>query len=461
MRRWRCALAALTIALGGWVNSDAQSSGSAPLLWFDVYRFPETDSTCIVELAYSIERNSLRFQNAGGYWVAGAEIENRFYRGDSLIFQTRFLVEDTVGSKDQVRGGQKLLEFRRYRFRPGRYGIVVTLKDRHTGQTRTLTDTVEVAGRRTKELVASDLILASSVRRAPSPTSGYWRNGLEVVPNASRVYGKGLESLGFYAEVYGLRRRADGASCYWMAVRVSDEFGRSPVRYAGKSHLIQGTACAVHGTVDVSSLERGGYLLTVTVHDCVTGDSVQLSRHFFVVRPGTPVASASESESGRSLASEYANMPEAKLDSLYELIKYIASRDEQEIYPRLDLGGKRRFMTSFWLRRDPDPSTPENEARRDYFRRVEYANVHFSYGRAPGWKTDRGRVLLQYGWPDQVDRHVGEMIENPYEVWTYEKVQGGVEFIFVDRRRVGNYELVYSTAVGEIREEQWMRYLYR
>ena len=61
-------------------------------------------------------------------------------------------------------------------------------------------------------------------------------------------------------------------------------------------------------------------------------------------------------------------------------------------------------METFWYRRDPTPDTVENEFREEYFRRVMYANERFG-GRIPGWKTDRGRIYIVYGPPDEIDSH--------------------------------------------------------
>lgn len=463
MREARKKLFCLLLLLwfAGTGSAFAQGAPGGPVFWMATYAFPETDSTCLVEVFYSITRASLEYRNRQGFLSASATIDQAILRGDSVIFRSSLSIRDTVSSAAEIKGGQRILEFRRFRVRVSRYAFSATLQDANSGLSRTIVDTVDARPYRKNELVGSDLILTSRLASAPEPTSAYWRNGLEVVPNVSRVYGTGLERLGFYGEVYGLRKRSDGLACYSMDVRVNDAYGSTPVRYSGRSHLVEGTSCAIHGALDLSEFTGGTYLLTVTVHDCVTGDSLEFHSYFHVVRPRVAATSGTAQSVGSSQASEYATMNEAQLDSVFRLVRYIATNEERDVYEHLDLDGKRRFLDSFWLRRDPDATTPENEAKLDYLRRVAYANAHFSYGKREGWRTDRGRVLLQYGWPDQVDREVGEMIENPYEIWTYQNVQGGVIFVFVDRRRTGEYELVHSTARGEIRSEDWSQYLYR
>jgi len=87
-----------------------------------------------------------------------------------------------------------------------------------------------------------------------------------------------------------------------------------------------------------------------------------------------------------------------------------------------------RFIRAFWARRDPSPETPENEFKDEHLRRIAYANAHFSVTGKPGWKTDRGRLYIVAGPPDQVQRNpFGRTFDsrgNPAseydsEIWTY------------------------------------------
>ena len=93
--------------------------------------------------------------------------------------------------------------------------------------------------------------------------------------------------------------------------------------------------------------------------------------------------------------------------------------------------------------------------RSEFLRRVALANERYPRFGKEGWRTDRGRVLIVYGEPDQIDRHPSESEGKPYETWQYYQLEGGVEFDFLDRNGFGNYELVNSTKRGEIRDDDW------
>jgi hypothetical protein len=72
-----------------------------------------------------------------------------------------------------------------------------------------------------------------------------------------------------------------------------------------------------------------------------------------------------------------------------------------------------------------------------------------------GWKTDRGRVYILYGEPDEIERYPDSEGRKPFEVWRFQKIEGGVEFVFVDRWKNGNYELITSTKRGELQDPNW------
>ena len=74
---------------------------------------------------------------------------------------------------------------------------------------------------------------------------------------------------------------------------------------------------------------------------------------------------------------------------------------------------REQFIEAFWQRRDPTPDTVENEFKEEHYRRIAYANERFSSG-IPGWRTDRGRIYIMWGKPDQLESHTqGELYNRP------------------------------------------------
>src|SRR5260370_26802110 len=108
--------------------------------------------------------------------------------------------------------------------------------------------------------------------------------------------------------------------------------------------------------------------------------------------------------------------------------------------------GKRRFLRDFWRKRGPTPDTPENEQMVAFYGRIAQANQRFREGRGasiPGWRTDRGRIFLVQGEPDDVRR---EPARGPSYAWENWKSTKGRElyYLCLDRPRLGTYSLVYT-----------------
>src|SRR3984885_6165372 len=101
---------------------------------------------------------------------------------------------------------------------------------------------------------------------------------------------------------------------------------------------------------------------------------------------------------------------------LYENVIYIINDEKRAAFKQLSNDEERdNFIEAFWQRRDPTPDTEENEYKEEHYQRIAYANEHFAAG-VPGWRTDRGRIYIVFGKPDEIDSHPsGGTYERPME----------------------------------------------
>jgi bla regulator protein blaR1 len=156
-------------------------------------------------------------------------------------------------------------------------------------------------------------------------------------------------------------------------------------------------------------------------------------------QPG-PAAQNGDAGAGQTKAA-----PSPYLNWLNEDVVYIITPRERTAFLKLKTDEERdHFIEQFWERRNPTPGAPENEFKKEHYRRIAYANRHFASG-VPGWETDRGRIYIVYGPPDEIDAHPsGTGTEYPFEVWTYRHVEGigdNVSVRFVDRSGTGDYRI--------------------
>jgi GWxTD domain-containing protein len=142
---------------------------------------------------------------------------------------------------------------------------------------------------------------------------------------------------------------------------------------------------------------------------------------------------------------------------LNEDVVWIITDQERAAFKQLSNDEERdNFIEAFWQRRDPTPDTEENEYKEEHYRRIAYANEHYAAG-IPGWKSDRGRIYIIYGPPDENDSHPsggtyerpmdeggGETSTFPFEDWRYRYIEGiGQEVIieFVETCMCGDYHM--------------------
>jgi GWxTD domain-containing protein len=167
-----------------------------------------------------------------------------------------------------------------------------------------------------------------------------------------------------------------------------------------------------------------------------------------------PLTEKQKKANAKSLKQELSKTYKKWLD---EDVAYIITPEERAAFKQLSNDEERdQFIEAFWQRRDPTPDTSENEFKEEHYRRIEYANEHFAAG-VPGWRTDRGRMYIMYGAPDEIESHPsggtyerpmdeggGETSTYPFEDWRYRYLEGigdNIIIEFVDTCMCGEYHM--------------------
>ena len=138
-------------------------------------------------------------------------------------------------------------------------------------------------------------------------------------------------------------------------------------------------------------------------------------------------------------------------------VRWIITDQELAAFKHLSNDEERdQFIENFWLRRNPNPDSPDNEYREEHYARIAYANEHFAAGKQ-GWRTDRGHIYIAFGKPDSIDSHPsggnyerpteeggGNTSTFPFEVWHYRYLEGigdNIDIEFVDTCMCGDYHM--------------------
>jgi GWxTD domain-containing protein len=288
----------------------------------------------------------------------------------------------------------------------GDYLLSVTLADRDSRR-KSLVEAQHTIADLTGLPTLSDIGFIS-----PSEGSGGSRwPGFQ--PNVRRSYGDVEEGIQFYYELYG----AEDDSVT-VAYRIR-EIGGEEV-YSDTSRFAGADGVGHLGQVPMDTLRNGPYELEVALVGDTGAPVVSRSGDFEINRE--------EFYLGRDVTDAVA------------LLVYIATSGFIDSFEKADVEERRRLWEQFWREKDPTPATPRNEFYKEHLERFRYANEHFKAGLTEGWRTDRGRIYITEGPPDEVDSYSMEIDRNPTEVWFY--FDNGRRYVFVDETGFGDYVLV-------------------
>jgi GWxTD domain-containing protein len=369
-----------------------------------------------------------------------------------LELWTRAWSQMIAGSLLGVAGASSAEHFQ-FAARPGRYAIVVVVADSASGRLRRQRIEVAAYSQRPR---ASDLLVAGAVRQPAAgdttARSGEIRKGaLFLEAPGWPVATPDRSQLGYYLELYA--QRPETAS---VAARVVDTAGKQYAATEAQRIALPGGGGVAAGLLDLSGLPPGAYRLTLIVE---TPDS-QLAREAPFVMTGFGHQGAAAPDA-QAEPDSLLGLSEAKLDSMYAPLVYLLGSDERGVYRGLTTDGKRTFLRQFWKSRDPTPRTARNEAEEAFYHTVAEADRLYREGGGAGvrgWRTDRGRIYIRFGPPDEVLNQTVARGTRPYQVWKYTRVKG-LKFVFLDSTSFGNYELIWTDERSEPSRPDWQQQL--
>ena len=444
----RAVLCALLVA--GVPASSQESGPPDPLrLLVDLARFRGADDTRTqVEVYYTFSRNALTYTPDSAGFSGAGDLTLLVSRGDSLIIADRWLVPhvlgDTAGIEEMNLVGKTSMQLA-----GGQYIVRMILRDRNNPSHQdSVVLRVPVKPFDARQPVLSDVEFASTIRQG-SAGGQFYKNTLDVIPNVGGLYGE-KQRLFYYAEAYNLTHGEGERGNYTLRSTVFDAVGREVVSRERPKRGV-GESSVLVDQFPVDKLRSGTYTLVLALMDTQSTTLSSTGKKFFVYNSTLGVDSTLLAAGSSLPLQVYMSLGEDDLDREFDEAKYAATDAEKRQYSDLEgADAKRQFLTDFWRRRPAG-------LRDVYMGRVEYTNrVYPAMGRM-GYRTDRGRVYIMYGPPDDIERHPSETETRPYEIWSYNNIQGGVIFVFVLRNPGGDHELVHSTHRNELRDDNWDR----
>ncbi|MDK9700756.1 MAG: GWxTD domain-containing protein [bacterium] len=303
----------------------------------------------------------------------------------------------------------------------------------------------------TKQFTLSSLLVCSDIREDSGSSDEFHRNGFRVIPYAERTFSPQQPLLYLYWEQYN--QLPDTLLHYTVQITNSD--GNVVKSLPDRTKQFSSDRGVNMESVPLRSLSAGTYTVSVIATLVPSGRSTKAhTRIHYVFDRGT----GTQVMVGDTLTPQVL-VPVRDLH-------YIVDEKVLETVKLLPDIEQLQWLTDFWAERDPTPGTAVNEKMEDYRKQLA-STTKFSSGEKEGWQTDRGRILLTFGPPDDINDSSFESTlfseeayhdsgtNRPFVIWRYNTLAGGVVFVFGDLRLWGDYQLMHSTMPGEKTDPNW------
>jgi GWxTD domain-containing protein len=430
----------------------------------DYANFIAQHNMTFVEFYIQIGYDRLSFTRDGKFYQAVYDIDLYIEDLSGNLLQTRS-ARDEVGVTnydDTTAPNNYRISLLSFCLRPGLYRRRVVITDKETGKRYDDAEKFSVRDFSGQSLMLSDVQFSRNIE-TDSSANAFVKHNRRIEPNVPHAYGQFVGQLFVYYEIYNLADPQEAAARDSLGLQTvaPDSFRTLYLVHNDKGEEVKqlwkfsrkpGTSCVQSVALPIADLKSGLYTLTVRVFDNASATYAEATGRF-------------------SIQWDIFSFKDKKFEEILDQLQYVASDGELKKLAQMPEAERQRALFEFWQHRDPTPGTPRNEAMEEYYRRINYANAYFKWRRGEGWKSPQGQIYITYGPPDYVQRHNASFFDpaderhknldwsaeawhgfsglasrrirlfnHSYEVWQYTQLNRN--FVFVDSRNVGMYELV-------------------
>ncbi len=418
----------LPLDVNGQHYEDWQPNNYSDKILIDYAAFKaESPGKIRLEIYYKLFNNQLEFEKIDNIYLSKIDIKVEII-GD----KGRKTASDNIQKSIRLKDKQKTKSDRDFRvyqsifvLDPGKYDVKLSIKNHLSKKAKKQKFTIKLKKFKKERPSLSDVEFVHAIVPDGDTNSTFSKGDMNIIPSVTRKFG-GYES-------------DNKVTYYFEAYQGSEEFDQvliiSKIRHSKKANMSYRDSMTIQfsspvkkevRSISIDSMAPGEYELEIELRDKRHKKYAKLKRKFYV---------------------EYS--PHSFLEYDYKIVlrmlSLIADNSEIKKMKKAEtLTEKIAAFKEFWLKRDPTISTVENEHKREFYRRISYANKNFRFLFQKGWSVDRGRVYVRYGTPDQINDYPYSSDSHPYQIWHYFNIEGRyIKFIFVDENEDGEYRLTY------------------
>ena len=442
------------------LSANAYSAKNLKAMWsYNLFYSPEKGP--YIETYLSVLGSSVSFtKNESGKFQGKINVEISFSRENKIVAHDKYNLLSAETS-DTLATNFNFLDQQRFLLANGEYDYKLLIYD--LGRNLLPGEKpFETSGKLSvyfphDSICLSDIELLDSYSKSESenPLS---RNGYDMVPLVDNYYPKKTNSMKFYVEVYNTSKVLD-KELFLLTAKINSADTKKVFEKSSRLQKQEPKPINILlSELNIDELPSGNYEMEVAVINH-SNEKLAFQKVFFQRNNAAPVVP--DSNGILPFAKQYQNVD--TLARILKCLRPVSNQNEVAFADNLihsdSLRLMQQYFTEFWLSRNQN--IPQEEWEK-YNSKVNEINVVYKTSIMQGCETDRGRVYLQYGKPDNISESKNEPSAYPYEIWHYYtlKNQSNRKFVFYNPDLVTNdYTLLHSDANGEIFENQWERKL--
>lgn len=435
---------------------------ASPLATFNYKRFYVPGKGPFIETYFDISGSSILLEklNSGAY-QGQVELTLIFKKGEEIVtFDKKVLQSPEMEENETV----DFLDVQRFALQPGTYDLEINMRDVLNPEDAGYTshETIEIE-EPSKSAFLSDIELVSAFKKTETPGI-FSKSGYDMLPMVSDDYlNPSMNQVVLYFEIYGMEQLTDTSvflTKVFLKTLDTDEPVASTMKYLRRETA---PVVPIFTSLSLEGIPTGQYLLMAEArtkdNELVAFKSMRVTRT--APRAELDPNQLTDAQIAASWTARYTDK-----NVLFEHVHSIRPIADDKVIFYLDntfqykdsteLAFLQRFLYAFWKSRSELNSETE---WLQYKAQVEYVQGKYGTRNKKGWQTDRGRVFLKYGPPNDIVDRAQEPSSYPYQIWRYYKTDifNNVKFVFYDPTLMSiDYELLHCEYIpGERRTPQW------
>ncbi len=435
----------------------AQKSNLKAYIDLKEFYHPELGNYIEVQLQFATHSTSLNVVGDTCFQSSLA-IYMDISSSDSIVRSDAYVLNSPLYAiKDSLI--EDFYEIKRFALPPGNYNLEVEIIDINSPNKNKIAGREMFQVHKMEDVISiSDITIAEYAFRSEQE-SIFQKSGLHIIPMFFNFFSTASTKIPLYYEVYNSHLFKDttiGLMYKIIDAKTNKELEDFTILNRTKTAEISPN----FKVIDIEFLSSGSYILELSVVD---GNlDVLCSRSYSFERNNEVVSLINSDDIVLNPAFQGSVKDDSVFYYLESLIPISRPAETKNIVSSLkskDIEKCRKHLQAFWVK---TAKIDSYEAWIKYKKQVDFVEKVYANNFQEGFETDRGRVYLKYGSPNNIVSRETSPSEYPYEIWTYNKIGvfSNKRFVFYNPDLVNRgYRLLHSDMVGELKNNAWPQIL--